>query len=69
MMPIASHARGGKWGPALDAVIKGKTIYIPEHRPEVVVGSLKRDWITKQGFRIRSHVHKNGGTVAWLEKR
>jgi len=58
-----------KWGPAIKAVTDGKTIHFPNLRPEKVVGSLTRPSQKADGYVIRSRVHRNGGTVVWMEKR
>jgi len=63
------HQGGGKWGALLEAVADGKTVYVPGYRAEQVIGSLKRPFIKKQGFVIRSRSHKEGGVVVWMERR
>jgi len=58
----------GKWGPILDSVLRGHVVFIPNIRQEAVASSLKRPYISKQGYAIRTS-GKEGGTVAWLTKR
>lgn len=61
-----------KWGAALNSVIQGNVIFLPDVAQPWAVGMMQRGWIKSQGFivRTRSGTRENiSGTYAWVAKR
>lgn len=60
--------KSGKYGPALAELLKGHVIRIEGISSPSAVPGLSREWISDQGFVVRSR-NSDGGCVVWIDKR